>query len=334
MTTDDVMSKLSKKTRQRMKLASEVTIEKLPLASVGLTNSLGGGLPRGRIVTLWGSKSASKTSLLLQTAGMLQRDGSVAGFIDAEGTYDPTWSEKLGVDNSRMLVSSSKSIEAMTTDVCELAAEGVDFIIVDSVSALLPSAYYEKDTDGDLKEGLGGTKQIGTLSKELSNSLMKINSVNERSVVVFISQARNTINTWGAVAKPQGGHALSYFSSVVVKLFSSAADREQIKGETTFGNNVLEIPVGRPVQYTIEYSKTSPPGLAGKYDFYYDGDEIGIDVVGEAFDLAVSAGVIEKGGAGWYTFEGTKLQGRPSMVSFLKEDPEAYNLVLEKLKNV
>jgi recombination protein RecA len=319
MSIEDVMAKLSKKTRARMQAASKITIEKLPLASIGLTRDLGGGLARGRVSTIWGSKSAAKTSLLLQTAGELQKQGLTAAFIDAEATYDPAWAKKLGVDNEQMLVSDAKSIDAMTTAVVELCEAEVDFIIIDSVSALIPSSYYEKDSEGEMKEGLGGSKQIGTLSKELSNALMKINAVNTRSVVVFISQARNKITTYGAMGQAQGGNALMYFSSVVIKVGSSSSEKEQIKGEKSFGDKILEVPIGRKVNYDIQYSKTSPPSLAGGYDFYYEGEHIGIDEPTELVELGVKNGIIGKSG-NWLNFGDLKANGPRGFAKLVRED--------------
>jgi recombination protein RecA len=327
---EDVMAKLSKKTRARMQAASEITIEKLPLASVGLTRDLGGGFARGRVATVWGAKSAAKTSLLLQTAGQLQKQGLTAAFVDAEHTYDPTWAANMGVDNSQMIVSESNSVDAMTTDVIELCQAKVDFIIVDSVSGLIPSSYYEKDSGGELKEGLEGSKQIGTLSKELSNALMKINAVNDCSVVVFISQTRNKITTWGAMGQAQGGNALMYFSSVVVKVTSSASDKEQIKGEKTFGDKIVEVPIGRKVEYTIQYSKTSPPGLAGDYKFYYEGDHLGIDEAGEIIDLALKNGIMRQSGA-WCYYGEEKFNGRLAASTWIRENGVAREELWSKL---
>lgn len=332
MSIEDVMAKLSKKTRSRMQAASEIKIEKLPLASIGLTNDLGGGLARGRVHTIWGSKSASKTSLLLQSAGELQKQGLTAAFIDAEATYDPMWAERLGVDNTQMIVSDAKSVDAMTGAVVDLCEAEVDVIIIDSISGLIPSSYYEKDSEGEMKEGLGGSKQIGTLSKELGNALMKINAVNSRSVVIFISQTRNKITTYGAIGQMQGGHSLMYFSSVVVKLQSSASEKEQKKGEKVFGDKIIEVPIGRQVDYTIQYSKSSPPGLTGSYDFYYEGELIGVDQIGELVDAAVKNGVIRQGGA-WFSYEDKKLQGRPAVVEWLKQDGLSRAVIAERLSH-
>lgn len=328
---NEIRGRLHKNTQKRIKMASEVVIEKLPLASLGLTRDLGGGLARGRTYTVWGSKSAAKTSLLVQTAGMLQKQGNTIAFVDAEGTYEQEWGERLGLDASSTLYSDAKSIDAMTADVCDLAYAGADFIIVDSVGGLLPSSYYEKNDE--LKEGLEGTKQIGTLSKELSNALLKINSVNDHSVVVFISQARNKITTYGAMAQAQGGNALMFQSSSVIRLFASASEKEQIKGEKIIGDKILEVPIGRSVRYTIEYSKTSPPGLTGEFDFYYEGDDVGIDQTGEIVDLAIKSGYIEKGGA-WFSYGEQKFQGRHAVVKWLREDEPIREVLIRKLTNV
>lgn len=335
MSVDDIFGKLNKNTRGRLFRASDITIEKLPLASYSLTKDLGGGLARGRVATIWGAKSSAKTSMLLQTAGLYQKMGLSCAWVDAEESYDPQWAVGMGVENNDMIISESKSIDAMTADVCELISADVDFIVVDSVSGLLPSSYYEKDGSDELKEGLGGSKQIGTLSKELSNSLMKINAANSknnsRSVVVFVSQARNAIYSWGAKPQPQGGMSLMYFSSVVIKLHSSATEKEQIKGEKLYGDKLIQVPIGRPVDYTIEYSKTSPPGLTGRYKFYYDGEDIGIDTVGELVDLSVKSGIIERGSSGWHNFDGHKVQGDVAAANYVRENVEIKNDLLKRL---
>lgn len=335
MSAEDVFAKLNKNTRSRLFRASDITIEKLPLASYELSKDLGGGLARGRVATIWGAKSSAKTSLLLQTAGELQKRGLSCAWVDAEESYDPQWAIGLGVDNDEMIVSESKSIDATTADVCELIYAGVDFIVVDSVSGLLPSSYYEKDGSEELKEGLGGSKQIGTLSKELSNSLMKINAANSKhksqSIIVFVSQARNAIYSWGAKAQPMGGNALMYFSSVVIKLHSSATEKEQIKGEKLYGDKIIQVPIGRTVNYTIEYSKTSPPGLTGEYKFYYQGDYIGVDQIGELVSMGVKSGLIERGGTGWHTFNGHKVQGDVAAANYVRENAEVKEYLIRGL---
>lgn len=334
MSTEEIFGGLNKKTRDRMRMASEITIEKLPLASLGLTADLKGGLARGRVATIWGTKSASKSSLLLQTAGDLQKQGYSTAWVDAEHSYDPKWSDALRIDNSQMIVSESNSIEAVTSDIIGLIGAGIDFIVVDSISALIPSAYYEKDDQEEMKEGLGGTKQIGTLSKELGHLLQKINGLKEnKSVVVFISQARNKITAVGAIPQAQGGNSIMYFSSVVIKLNSSASDKNQIKGEKVFGDKILEVPVGRPVEYTIQYSKTSPPGLTGSFDFYYEGDLIGVDQIGEIADLAVKNGYLRKS-ASWFYYGERTMQGRPAVVRWLKEDQESREELIRKINRV
>lgn len=333
MSIEEIMAKLSKNTRKRIQLASEIKNEKLPLASVSLTAALDGGLTRGRVSTIWGNKSASKTSLLLQTAGELQKQGYSTAFIDAERSYDPVWAATLGVDNSEMIVSEASSVDEMTQVVIELCEAEVDFIIIDSVSGLIPSSYYTKDektNDIHLHEGLEGSKQIGTLSKELGNSLQRINTMNKRSIVVFISQTRNKITSWGAMGQAQGGNALMFFSSVVVRLQSSATDKEQIKSKKQFGDKILAIPIGRSVDYTVQYSKSSPPGLTGSYDFYYAGELIGIDQIGEIADTAVKNGIVEQAGS-WFNYGELKMQGRSSLINWLKEDEAIREEILRKM---
>lgn len=317
MSFDDVYAKLSKRTRDRLKLASEVNKEILPTASVKLNRDLGGGFGKGRQTVVWGNKSAGKTSMLLQTIANAQKRGEVCAWIDAEGSYDRDWAERLGVDNERLILSESKSIDAVTADVVDFMEAEVDLVIVDSISALIPSTYFEKDDE--LKQGLEGTKQIGTVSKELAVAVNKFNYANKKTALVLISQLRNKITTYGGVADMAGGEAMKFFSSTIVKLWSSASEKEQIVGDVTRGDRIIKKPVGRPVNYTITYNKLGPPNLSGSYDFYYAGEQIGIDQVGEIVDLAEEAGVIHKGGA-WYSYGDEKFQGRARMVEYLKEN--------------
>lgn len=319
MSFDEVYAKLSKKTKDRLKLASEITREILPTASVKLNKDLGGGFGKGRQTVVWGNKSAGKTSMLLQTIADAQKRGDVCAWVDAEGTYDAEWATGLGVDNEKLIMSESKSIDAVTADVIDFMNAEIDLVIVDSISALIPSTYFEKDGSDEMKQGLEGTKQIGTVSKELAVAVNKFNYANKSTALVLISQLRNKIGSYGAMADMVGGEAMKFFSSTIVKLWSSASEKEQIVGEVTRGDRIIKKPVGRPVNYTITYNKLGPPNLTGSYDFYYAGDNIGIDQVGEIVDLAEEAGVIHKGGA-WYSYGDQKFQGRAKMVEYLKDN--------------
>jgi recombination protein RecA len=318
MSFEDVYEKLDKKTQARLQAASSITIEKIPTASIGLNSVLGGGLGKGRQTVVYGNKSSGKSSSMLQTIAENQKRGEVCAWIDAEQSYDPEWAERLGVNNEELIVAQTKSIDDMTAVVCDLMDAGVGLIVVDSISSLLPSTYFEKNDE--LKEGLDGTKQIGTTSKELGIAVNKFNYVNKNTALVLISQVRNQFSTWGAALKPMGGQAVMFFSSTVIKLWSSASEREQITAQVTRGEKVVETPVGRPVNYTVEYNKIGPPNQTGKYDFYYGGDEVGVDQVGEVVDIAESMGIVNKGGA-WYKYGEEKFQGRPRFIEYLKNAP-------------
>lgn len=323
---------LSKTTRARILAASSVTIEKVPTASIGLNAVLGGGFGKGRQSVVYGNKSASKSSTMLQTVAEAQRRGEKCAWIDAENSYDPEWAARLGVDNDSLVVAPTKSVDDMTAVVCDLMKVNFDLVVVDSVSALLPSTYFEKDKDEELKEGLEGTKQIGTVSKELGIAVNKFNYANKNTALVIISQVRNQFSTWGAALKPMGGQAMMFFSSTVVKLWSSASEREQFQGEITVGDKIIKKPIGRPVHYTVEYNKIGPPNQTGSYDFYYSGDHVGIDQIGELVDLAEASGVISKGGA-WYKYGDEKFQGRPRVVAWLRENPDVREEIEQELLN-
>ena len=333
MSYADNIEGLSKTTRNRILAASSITIERVPTASLGLNKVLGGGFGKGRQSVVFGNKSASKSSTMLQTIAEAQKRGEKCAWIDAENSYDPEWAASLGVDNDSLIVAPTKSVDDMTAVVCDLMKVKFGLVVVDSVSALLPSTYFEKDKDSELKEGLEGTKQIGTISKELGIAVNKFNYANSETALVLISQVRNQFSTWGAALKPMGGQAMMFFSSTVVKLWSSASEREQIQGEFVIGDKIVKQPIGRPVTYTVEYNKIGAPNQTGTYDFYYSGDSVGIDKVGELVDLAEVAGVISKGGA-WYKYGEEKFQGRPKVVAWLKENPVIREEIEQKVLNV
>lgn len=330
MSFDEVYAKLNKKTKDRLKLASDVTKEILPTASIKLNKDLGGGFGKGRQTVVWGNKSAGKTSMLLQTIAEAQKRGEVCAWIDAEGSYDPEWATRLGVDNEKLLLSESKSIDAVITDVVDFMDAEIDFVVLDSISALLPSTYFEKEDE--LKIGQEGTKQIGTVSKELAVAVNKFNYANKKTALVLISQLRNKITTYGGMADMAGGEAVKFFSSTIVKLWSSASEKEQIMGEVLRGDKLIKKPMGRPVNYTITFNKLGPPNRSDSYDFYYAGDSVGIDQVGEIVDLAEEVGVIGKAGA-WYYYGEEKFQGRAKVVQYLKDNVNVREAIEQQVLN-
>lgn len=328
MAIEDILAKLDAKTKKRIELAQQIKLEKIPLASIGLTKALNGGIGKGRQTLVFGNKSAGKTSMLLQTIAEAQKRGLTCAWIDAEKSFDTEWSARLGVDNSQLLVSNVMSIDDFTSMGCALLDSEIDVLVVDSISALLPSTYFEKD---EMKDGLEGTKQIGSKAKELSIAVNKFNFANRSTALILISQIRNQFNSYGASLKPDGGQAMMFYSSTVIKLWSSASEKEQKTMDLPIGDKLISTPIGRPVTFTVEYNKIGPPNRTGNYDFYYHGDFVGVDQVGEIADLAVKHGIIDQGGA-WFTYKENKLQGRDKLVKWLKSNPgEVEELVVNLL---
>ena len=308
---DDILAKLDPKTRSRVQSAVDVQVERQPTPSIGLNLALKGGLGFGRQVLVWGNKSAGKSSFCLQMIAEAQKNGKTCAWIDAEASYDKGWAEKLGVDSSKLIYSPAKTINDMVDVATQLMEAEVDLIVVDSISALLPAIYFEKDSS-ELKK-LEDTKQIGAEAKDMTHAVKMLNYKNKNTLLVLISQQRNQFGSMHASHIPTGGMAVKFFSSTVIKLWSSEAEANAIKAGIQVGDKVLEQKVGRPVNWIIDYNKLGPPNLSGQYDFYYQGDNVGIDRVGETLDVAEMYGIVEKGGA-WYTVEGERLQGRAKAV--------------------
>ncbi|ASR77567.1 RecA-like DNA recombinase [Streptomyces phage Paradiddles] len=326
---EEILAKLSPKVLARAKMASEVQLMKQPTPSTGLNSALRGGIGYGRQTLIWGSKSAGKSTFCLGTLGIAQAAGKKAAFIDAEQSFDPVWAERLGVDTRKLVYTDVKTIEDMVSAGVEFMKAGIDIVTVDSISALLSSAYFEKDKKGDELKELSGTKQIGSEARELANGVKMLNYANKQTALILISQVRNKITTYGAMHQATGGHAVDFFSSTVVKLWSSARDDDQIKGEVYNGDLVLKQPIGRKVIWNVDKNKLGPPNRSGEYSLFYDGDFIGIDNVGEAVDLGVALGLVNKSG-NWLTYEDLKVNGKDSFAIQLRQRPElAEKLVKE-----
>jgi recombination protein RecA len=322
----EILALLDPKTRQRVQSAVEVETLKQRTPSVGLNMALKGGFGYGRQILIWGNKSAGKSSFCLQMIAEAQKDGKVCAWIDAEQSYSQEWAERLGVDSSKLIYSAAKTVNDMVDVAQQLMEAGVDMIVVDSISALLPAIYFEKDST-ELKK-LEDTKQIGAEAKDMTHAVKMLNYANKKTLLVLISQQRNQFGSMHASHIPTGGMAVKFFSSTVVKLWSSEAEANAIKAGVKVGDKIIEQRVGRPVNWIIDYNKLGPPNLSGQYDFYFQGETVGVDFVGEVLDVAEQHGAVEKGGA-WYTIEGERFQGRAKAVAWLRENPE----MVEKLKN-
>ena len=325
MITEEILAKLDPKTRARVQLATTISVEKQKTPSIGLNMALKGGLGFGRQVLVWGNKSAGKSSFCLQMIADAQKNGKTCAWIDAEASYDSEWAGKLGVDSEKLIYSPAKSINDMVDIAQQLMEAGVDIIVVDSISALLPAIYFEKDST-DLKK-LEDTKQIGAEAKDLTHAVKMLNYANKNTLLVLISQQRNQFGSMHASHIPTGGMAVKFFSSTVIKLWSSEAEANAIKAGIQVGDKIIEQRVGRPVNWIIDYNKLGPPNLSGQYDFYYQGETLGVDLVGEVLDTAEMMGIVQKGGA-WYTVNEERFQGRAKSIEYLKSNPD----IVEKIK--
>lgn len=331
-TAEEAMATLEPKMRSRVQAAVGIKTEFQPTPSPGLNRALGGGLPYGRQILLWGSKSSAKSSMCLQMIGMAQKEGKLCAWVDAEMSYDESWARKLGVDPTQLIYSEARSINDMVDVTVALLKAGVEVIVIDSISALLPAVYFEKDSQ-ELK-GLENVKQIGSEAQDLKHAWKMINYANnqdQKALIVAISQSRNNITAVYTQQQPTGGLSTQFMSATIIKLFSSASDAQALKAKIRVGDKLIEQKVGRKVRWEVTNSKTSAPGDSGEYDFYYRGDLIGIDVVADLVDTAEINGLVERTGA-WYKLpNGEKVQGRDAFVQYVKDNKEFHDDLVAKL---
>jgi len=330
---EDVLAQLNPKLRKSILVGDEVPkTEYAATPSYGLNRALNGGLPYGRQVLVWGSKSSAKSSLCLQTIALAQAEGKICAWIDAEMSYDKDWASKLGVDVSKLIVSQARTINEMVDIGVSLIEAGVDIIVVDSITSLLPAIYFEKDST-ELKQ-LENTKQIGAESRDFSNAWKMLNYANNKvkpTLLLLISQSRNNINAMYTSQQPTGGQATKFYSSTVIKLFSSESENQALKGKIYVGDKAIEEKVGRKIRWELQFSKTSPAFQSGEYDFYFRGDTLGIDAIADLVDTAELMGIVERTGA-WYLLpDGTKVQGRDGFVNRVREDLDLQEMIKAKI---
>jgi recombination protein RecA len=250
-------------------------------------------------------------------------------------SYSEEWAKKLGVDTDKLIVSQARTINEMVEVGTALMNAGVDLIVVDSITSLLPAIYFEKGTD-ELKE-LENTKQIGAESRDFSNALKMLNYVNNKvkpTLFILISQSRNNISAMYTSQQPTGGQAAKFYSSTIIKLFSSESDNQAIKGKIAVGDKLIEEKIGRKIRWDLQFSKTSPAFQSGEYDFYFRGDKVGVDAIGDLVDTAELMGIVERTGA-WYILpDGSKVQGRDGFVTRVRDDLELQKIIREKVASV
>jgi recombination protein RecA len=286
----------------RMNDESSQKIDVISTGSLGLDLALGvGGLPRGRVVEIYGPESSGKTTLTLSVVAQAQKLGLTCAFIDAEHALDPTYAEKLGVSVDDLLVSQPDSGEqALEIADTLVRSNAVDVIVVDSVAALVPKAELEGDV---------GDSHVGLQARLMSQALRKLtgNVKNANCLVMFVNQLRMKIGVlFGNPETTTGGNALKFYSSVRL-------DIRRI-GAVKSGDEV----VGSQTRVKVVKNKVAPPFRQTEFDIVYGA---GINKGGEIIDLAVKMGMVEKSGA-WYAYKGEKIgQGRANAVDFLRANP-------------
>lgn len=328
---EELLSQLDPELRKRIEVGSNIEIVKQPTPSMSLNKALRGGLGYGRQVLVWGNKSAGKSSFCLQMIAEAQKSGKTCAWIDAEQSFDKEWAKKLGVDPDKLVYSAARTVNDMVDVATQLMSAKVDMIVVDSISALLPAIYFEKDSN-ELKQ-LENTKQIGAEARDMTNAVKMLNYANNQdgsTLLVLISQHRNNISAMYTSHQPTGGQAVKFFSSTIIKLWSSESENNAISGKIYSGDKIIEKKVGRKVSWHVDFNKTGPAFISGEYDFYFDGDQVGIDKIAEIVDLGVETGIIEKGGA-WYTVLGERFQGRAKVIDWLRDNEEKMKELVAKI---
>jgi RecA/RadA recombinase len=324
MSKEDILGKLDPKTRKRYEAASDPETIRLPLASVGLTDALGGGIGMGRLTTVFGNPSAGKSLLLMQSIGIWQKMGLTCAWGDSEMSYEKPWARRLGVDTDELILIQKRSVGAMTDEVVPLMKAGIDVVVIDSISDLLPEAFV--DEKGEMNE-FAKQKQIGAHAKSISIMTNALRYVNDKTALVYLSQTTTDLSGMYPIQIPMGGKKVTFASSQMIKLNSTKTDIK--KDSVVVGDNVFEEPNRREVEYTVDKNKLAPAHKVGRYVARFEGPVVGIDREDELVRLAQRYGVIE--GSTWLSFEDEKHQGRPNFTEAVKENPELFNRIQTKL---
>src|SRR6056300_1449781 len=298
-----IESQFGKGTIMKLGAREAVEVPSISTGSFGLDKTLGiGGLPKGRVVEIYGPESSGKTTLTLQVIAECQKAGGTAAFVDAEHALDPSYAEKLGVDVENLLVSQPDTGEQALEITDMLVRSGsVDIIVIDSVAALTPKA----EIEGDM-----GDSHMGLQARLMSQALRKLTGNIKRSntMVIFINQIRMKIGVmFGNPETTTGGNALKFYASVRLDIRRIGAIK---KGDEVIGNET---------RVKVVKNKVAPPFKKAEFEILY-GE--GISREGEIIELGVNEGIIEKAGA-WYSCNGDRIgQGKENVRNYLKENPE------------
>ena len=287
-------------------------VETIPTGSISLDLALGGGLPKGRIIEIYGPESSGKTTLTLHAIAEIQKAGGTAAFIDAEHALDPEYAKKIGVDTDNLLLSQPDNGEqALEITETLVRSNAVDLIVVDSVAALVPRA----EIEGEM-----GDSHMGLQARLMSQALRKLTGVISRSntTVIFINQIRMKIGVmFGNPETTTGGNALKFYASVRMDIRRNS----QIKqGDQAIGNRT---------RVKVVKNKIAPPFREAEFDIMFNE---GISKSGDILDLAVNKNIVEKAGA-WFSYGGEKIgQGREASKQYLNNNPKVMDEIAKKIK--
>ncbi|MGJ3648716.1 recombinase RecA [Sphingomonas sp. GlSt437] len=289
-------------------------VESISTGSLGLDIALGvGGLPRGRVIEIYGPESSGKTTLALHVIAEAQKQGGMAAFVDAEHALDPVYARKLGVDIDQLIVSQPDTGEqALEITDTLVRSNAIDVLVVDSVAALVPRA----EIEGEM-----GDSHVGLQARLMSQSLRKLTGSISRSrcMVIFINQLRQKIGVmYGNPETTTGGNALKFYASVRldIRRTGQIKDRDDIIGNTT--------------RVKVVKNKVAPPFKQVEFDIMYGQ---GISKIGEVLDLGVKAGLVEKSGA-WFSYDSVRIgQGRENAKTYLTENPDVANRLETAIRN-
>ncbi len=297
----------------RLGSSRHLQVESIPTGSISLDYALGvGGMPRGRIIEIFGPESSGKTTVALHSVAQAQKAGGVAAFIDVEHALDPSYARKLGVDTENLLIAQpSSGEEALEITEVLVRSNAIDIIVVDSVAALTSKA----EIDGDM-----GDATVGMQARLMSQAMRKLTPVvsKSRCVCIFINQIREKIGVmFGNPETTPGGRALKFFSSVRLDI----RRKDQIKEG--------DEPTGYVTEVKVVKNKVAPPFKKAKFDMMFGQ---GISTEGEVLELAETANIINKSGA-WYSYGDVRIgQGRENAKQFMRENPDIFAEIVLKVK--